>query len=121
MVTHHLAADLGNLALQATYTGFTGVVADQVAKGVLWQLELILAQAVGLDLLRQQITQRNIDLLVLRVTRDTDDFHPVQQGGRNVHGVGGTHEHHIGEIVIHFEVVIVEGVILFRVEDLQQR
>src|SRR5690554_4052937 len=120
VLTHHLTADLGNLPLQATHTGFPGVVADQVAQGLFRQLELVLTQAISLDLLGQQVTQGNVDLLVFGVTRNPDDLHTVQQRRRNIHGVGGTHEHHIGKVVIHFQVMVVEGVVLFRVQDLKQ-
>src|SRR5690554_541899 len=120
VLAHHLTADLGNLPLQAAHTGFPGVVADQVAQGLFRQLELVLTQAISLDLLGQQVTQGNVDLLVFGVTRNPDDLHTVQQRRRNIHGVGGTHEHHIGKVVIHFQVMVVEGVVLFRVQDLKQ-
>ena len=121
MIPHHFAADLGNLTLKAAYAGLTGIVANQVTKRLLRHVEFVLAQTIGLDLLGQQILQRNVDLLVLGVPGDTNNLHAVQQRRRNVHGVRRAHEHHVGEIVIDLPVMVVEGVILFRVEHFQQR
>ncbi|MCY1404163.1 hypothetical protein D9M71_193650 [compost metagenome] len=117
----HLAADLRDLALQAPHTGFAGVIADDVADCRDVYLQLALLQAVGLDLLGRQVLDRDVDLLVLGVTRQTDDLHPVQQRWRDVHRVGGAEEHHVREVVVDFQVVIVEVVVLLGVEYLQQR
>jgi hypothetical protein len=35
--------------------------------------------------------------------------------------VGGGDEHHVGQVVVEVEVVIVEGAVLLRVEHLEQR
>ncbi|MNF48028.1 hypothetical protein D3C84_292480 [compost metagenome] len=62
----------------------------------------------------------NVELLVLGVTGQTDHFHPVQQGTRDVHGVGGGHEHHVRQVIIHFQIVIVEAAVLFGIQHFQQ-
>lgn len=85
------------------------------------KVRLALLQAVGLDLLRNQVLGGDIDLLVLGVARQADDFHPIQQGRRDVHRVRGAEEHHVGQVVVDFQVVIVEVVVLLRVEHLEQR
>ena len=64
----------------------------------------------------------NGKLLVLRVSRDLDQFHPVEQRGRDrCKGVGSCDEQHIGEVIGDLEVVVREGVVLLRVEDLEER
>ncbi len=121
MLLHRLAADLGDLPLEAAHPGFAGVVANDVAQGAFLEGQLALLQAVGLDLLRNQVLGGDIDLLVLGVARQADDFHPIQQGRRDVHRVRGAEEHHVGQVVVDFQVVIVEVVVLLRVEHLEQR
>src|SRR5665213_837274 len=62
------------------------------------------------------------DLLGLGVAVKPDDFHPVEEwSGNGVDHVGRRHEHHARKIEVDLEVVISKGVVLRRVEDLQQR
>ena len=78
-------------------------------------------ETIALDLLLQQVLLGNIEFFILGVTRQADHFHPIQQGTRNVHRVGSRHKHHIGEVIIDFQIVIVKAVVLLRIQDLQQR
>ena len=63
----------------------------------------------------------NFQLLVFGVARQTDDLHTVHQGPGNVQRIGGGDKHHAGEIIIHFEIVIAKGGVLFRIKNFQQR
>ncbi|MNT14333.1 hypothetical protein D3C72_1493340 [compost metagenome] len=73
-----------------------------------------------LDRLRQQVTLGDFALFVFGVAGDADHFHTVHQGTRNVQRVGRGHEHHVGQVVFHFKIVVHEGGVLFRIENLQQ-
>ena len=117
----HLAAYLGDLALQVAHAGFARVVAHDVAHRILGDGQLLRLEAVGLELLGHQVTQRDAELLVLGIARNADDLHAVQQGAGDVQRVGGRHEHHLGQVEVHLEVVVVEGMVLFGIEHLQQR
>src|SRR6202008_1292123 len=64
---HHLATDLGDLALQRTHARFPREVADDVADRALRHVDLHRFETVVLQLLRQQIAHRDVDLLVLGV------------------------------------------------------
>src|SRR4029078_11890609 len=64
---------------------------------------------------------RDIDLLVFGVTRETDDFHSIQQRGRNIERIRRRNEHPIGEVVSDLDVMIDERVVLFRIEHFEQR
>ncbi len=64
---------------------------------------------------------RDLDLLVLGVTRDADDLHAIHQGRRDIEGIRRRDEHHVGQIVVHLQVVVVEGMVLLGVEHLEQR
>ena len=76
---------------------------------------------MGLPLVGDQMALGDLDLLVLRVARQPDDLHAVQQRRGNVHGVGGRDEHDAREIVVDLEVVVVERMVLLRIEHLQER
>src|SRR3546814_8278794 len=59
-------------------------------------------------------------LLVFGVARQTYDFHTIEQCRRNIQGIAGSHEHYIGQIEIDLDVVILEGMVLLRVQHLEQ-
>ena len=69
---------------------------------------------------RDQMPARNLDLFIFRVTGNSDHFHAVQKGRWNVERIGGGDEHDIREVIIHFQIVIVERAILFGIKNLQQ-
>jgi hypothetical protein len=61
------------------------------------------------------------DLLGLGVAVEADDLQAVEQGpGDGVDHVGGGDEHDLGQVEVDFEVVVTEGVVLGRVEHLEQ-
>ena len=61
-------------------------------------------------------------LLVQRVAGEVDDLHPVAQRRRDrVQHVRRGDEHHLREVVLDVQVVVDEGVVLLRVEHLEQR
>ena len=69
-----------------------------------------------------QVALRDVELLGLGVARDADDFHPVLQRARDaIERVGGGDEHHLGQIVVAVEVMIVEGAVLLGIEHFEQR
>ena len=86
----------------------------------------LLAGAVGigialwlLDLLGNQMAECDVFLLQLGVAGKVDDLHAVLQGGRNVLShVGRAEEEDVGEVELHLKVVIHEGVILLRIQNL---
>ena len=65
---------------------------------------------------------RDLDLLELGVAGELQHFHAVAQRLRNrVEHVRRADEHHVREVVLDVEVVIEEGVVLLRIEHLEQR
>src|SRR5690606_21544902 len=79
-----LAADLADFTFQGTHTRFTCVVAHDIAYGRLFDGDFILLHAVVLHELGQQVIKGNMHFLVFGVTRKANDFHAVQQRGRNI-------------------------------------
>jgi hypothetical protein len=62
------------------------------------------------------------DLLVLGVPVQRDELHPVQQRCRDLlQHVRRGQEQHVGQVELDLQVVVPEGVVLRRVEHLQQR
>ena len=73
------------------------------------------------DRVRDQMLARDLDLLVLGVAGDPDDLHAVHQRRRNIERIRRGDEHHVGEIVVDLEIVVVEGVVLLGIEHFKQR
>ena len=48
------------------------------------------------------------------------EYLAVQQRLGHVKAVGGGDEHHLAEVVVDLQIVVVEGVVLFRIQHLQQ-
>ena len=70
----------------------------------------------------KQVPVGDEHLLVVGVSVETDEVHPVEQWRRDRVGhVGRGEEHHLGQIEVDFEVVVAERVVLGGIEDLEQR
>ncbi|MPN14997.1 hypothetical protein SDC9_162326 [bioreactor metagenome] len=63
----------------------------------------------------------DVHLFIFGVTRQTNHFHAIEQRSRNVQRVCRRHEHHVRQVEIHLNVMILEGVVLLRVQHLEQR
>ena len=75
---------------------------------------------MGGELLRDQIRSRDPDLLLVGVSGQHQDLHPVTQGpGDGVECVGSGDEQHLRQVEGHREVVVHEGVILGWIQYLQ--
>ena len=67
------------------------------------------------------MTLRDLELLARGVALELDDLHTVQQRRRDrVEGVCGAYEEHITQIIRYVHVVIGEGAVLLRIEDLEE-
>jgi len=116
-----LAREARNFALKCADPGFARVIADEVAQPFVCQLEFARLQPVCLDLFRNQVKLRDLDLLILGIAFEADDLHAVEQRLRQVERVGGGDEHDVRQVHVDFEIVILELAILFWVEHLEQR
>ncbi len=116
-----LAGDLGQLALKRPDPGLAGVVPEHSLQGLVGKHELARLEAVRLHLLGDQVAFGDLNLLFLGVTLEPDDLHPVHQRLRHVERVGGGDEHHVAEVVIELEIMVLEAVVLLGIEHFQQR
>ncbi|MMZ63817.1 hypothetical protein D1872_260970 [compost metagenome] len=72
-------------------------------------------------LLGYQITSCNLKLLQLRIARNAQYLHPVQQWARNIMKcISRRHEHHIRQIERQLYKMIAKRIVLLRVQHLQQ-
>ena len=68
-----------------------------------------------------KIAPGDLHLVPGGVAGELDEFHPIAQGiGNGIQRVGGGDEENPGEIVGNVKVVVVKGVILRRIQDLEQ-
>ena len=116
-----LAAQGGDLALQIAHARFTGVGTDDLQDGAVGQRDVLRLQAVFLHLARQQEVAGDLALFRLQIAVELDDLHAVQQRCRDgIQRVGRGDEEHLGEVVLQIQIVVHEGVVLFRVQHFQQ-
>src|SRR6266481_3374614 len=108
-VFDRLSRQIGDFALKITNPRLARVIPDHIAYCVVADAPLVLANAVRRHLLRDQMAARDLHLLVLGVAGNADDLHAVEQGLWDPQCVRRGDEHHVREVVIHLEVVIVEG------------
>ena len=117
-----LAADRRDLALEPADAGLARVAAHDLADRVVGDLEPAGREPVLLELLRDEVLLRDVQLLVLGVAREVDDLHAVLQRRRDgVEQVRRRDEHDVGQVERRLEVVVLERVVLLGVEDLEQR
>src|SRR4030065_265410 len=91
-ITASMVSSSPPTSLQAGPAGFARVEAHDIAHHRLAHRDLAFLQAVVLALLRHEVAHRNIDLLVLGIPGQADNFHAVEQRRRNIQAVGGRSE-----------------------------
>ena len=117
---HDFAAQLADFALKRTNTGFTCVIAHNVAHGRFLNLHLAFTYTVVLHQLGQQMIECNMHFFIFRVARQPNHFHTVEQCRWNVQRIAGCHEHHVRQVEVDFDIVILECMILLGVEHFQK-
>ena len=115
------AGKLADLPVEVAHAALGGVLLDDAVECGVGDFQLA-GQAVAPQLPRHPVAPRNLHLLCLGVTGDVDDFHAVKERPRNrLKRVRRGDEHHLREVIGHFEVVVLEGVILLGVQHFQHR
>ena len=108
--------------LELPDAGLAGVLAGDPAQRAVADRHLVRVERGPLQLPRQQVGTRDRHLVVLGVAVERDDLHAVVERRRDRVGhVGGGQEQHVGQVEVDLEVVVAEGVVLRRVEHLEQR
>ena len=117
-----LATHAPDFAFQISNASFISVIADNFAQRRLGEFYFRRFQAAVFKLARDEKLCGNFEFIFFDIAREFDHFHAVQQWIGDGHiGIGGGNEHHVRKIVIEFQVMIREGVILFRVQHFEHR
>ena len=84
-------------------------------------LDVVLFEAVFLDLFRDQMPPGDLELFFLGVTRKRDDLHTVAKRGLDrVEHVRRRHEHHVRKIERDAEIIVAKRRVLLGIEHLEQ-
>ena len=117
-----LSANRPDRLLQLAHARLARVVADDVPHRILGKLDLLRRDPVLLDLARNQVAVGDMHLLLFAVALQGNHLHAVHQRRRHrVQHVRRADEQHLRQIERHVEVVVAEGVVLLRIQRLQQR
>src|SRR5262249_9102926 len=102
--------------------GFACVFGDDTQQRSVGDRHRRRQQPVGAELARYQVALGDLKLFLLRVASELNDLHAVAQGRRNrVEHVCGGDEQDTTQVKGLRDVVVAEGGILLRVENLEQR
>ena len=116
-----MAQDGTDLALEIAHARLAGVAGDDPAQRRLRDAALFELQSVLLELARDQVANRNLDLFGFRVAREPDDLHAVEQRtGHGIQHVRGSDEDDPAEIEGHAQIVVAEGGVLGGIQHLEQ-
>ena len=113
--------DLGKALIEQTHARLAGVLIDNLCHDLFRDGKLRVFQSMLFLLLWQQVSLGYLHFLLHNVAAELDDLHTVAKrcsDGRE--GVGCSDEQDLREVVVHVEVVVVEGVVLLWIEHFEQ-
>ena len=117
----YLPADRGDFALQVPNASLASVSSDDIQDRPVGEQDVLFRQPIGFDFFLHEKPFRDVELLGLCVPGNPDDLHAVLERRRDgLQDVGRRDEHHVGQVVVHFQVIVAEGAVLLRIEDFEQ-
>src|SRR4029450_2891506 len=117
-----LGADGRDLPLELAHARLARVLADDRAQPLVGEREQRALEPVLLQLLGGEVFLGDAELLFLRVARELDYVHPVEERGWDrLQLIRGADEEHLREVERKVEVVVAEGRLLLGVEHLEHR
>src|ERR1700674_3990069 len=117
-----LTADGADSPFQIPHSRLARVMTDNVADRLFRKFNLLRRDSVFLDLPRNQVLERDVNLLFLGVALKLDNLHAVAQRlGNGIEHVGGGDEQDFREIERHVQIVVAEGRVLLGIECFEQR
>src|SRR5688572_2416507 len=120
-LARQFAATRTDLALEIANAGFASVVTNHFENAFVREVELVGLQSVALSLLRHEMSFGDLEFLAFGVTGKTQNLETVLQRRRDrVQHVRGGDEKDLRKIVLDVEIVILERVVLFRIEHFEQ-
>ena len=110
-----------NLFFQLAHPALSGILLNEKLRGGGRKLHLV-RQIDVLQRIGNEVATGNLLFLLRQVSLYVNQFHTIAQRTRNSGEViGGGDEQHLTQIVIKVKVVIMEGVVLFGIEQFEQR
>ena len=119
----HFAQGLVDLLLQLSDAALAGVLFDDFLQCGLGERRFCFefSEARVLQFARHEVSLANFHFLLGDISGHLYDLHAVEQGcWQGAEVVGGGYEEHLRQVVVHIEEIVVEGVVLLRVEHLEQ-
>ena len=89
----YLSTDFRDLPFQTAHSCFASVITDNIEQHFFRDADFFRLKSIGLDLLRDQVLLRDVDLLFLGITGNTNHFHAIQQRRRYIQSIGRRNEH----------------------------
>ena len=109
-------------AFEVANARLTRVLADDRPKRGIRDAQLLRRHTRRLELARNEVALRDMELLFLGIARKLDDLHPVKERPRDgVEDVRRTDEHHPREVEREVEIVVSERAVLRRIEHFEHR
>ena len=117
----HLSADIRDFPLQVPETSLPGVAVNDGQDRLIREFEVIFRDPILFNLPWQEVFSRDFQFFLIRVPGKLKDLHAIPKGrGNGIHEVGCSDKHHLGEIEGNVEIVVAEGVVLFRIENFKK-
>ena len=118
----HLASHPADRLFQKAHARFARVAADDLLERRIGQDELLRRQTGLLKLPRHDVALGDLDLFLVAVAGEPEDFQAIEQGARDrVQAICRRDEEDLRQIERKIEVVVAERMVLSRVEDFQKR
>ena len=118
----HLPGQPADLPLELADARLAGVAGDHLGERLVGDRELLRRDPVLRELPGDEVLPGDLPLLPLGVAGELHHLHPVEQRpGDVLDEVRRGDEQHLAQVERHAEVVVHEGVVLRRVEHLEQR
>ena len=110
-----------HLFLQLAHTALACILLYNLLNGWLVEGQLLVVQTRILLLLGNQVALGNLVLLFRDIAAHLNHLHTVQQRtGDSSQIVGSRNKHHLRQVVVHVQIVVVEGTVLLWVKHFEQ-
>ena len=117
---HGLAGNVRNFSFQAAHASLACIISDDITHGIFRDGKLTCFDGIFFKDFGQEMAFGNLNFFIFGITGQADNFHSVQKRAWHIQRVCRCHEHHVGQIIINFQIMVVESAVLLRVQNLQQ-
>src|SRR4029079_6338181 len=111
-----------DLACEIADAGFASVVTNYFEDAFIREIKLLELETVAFSLFRHEVSFCNLEFFAFRITGETEYLETILKRGRNrMQHVCRGDEEYFREIVFDVEITLLQRVVLFRIEHLEQR